>query len=386
MGIRYSNQEWIAKVNIIHNNFYNYDKTIFKAAKDKVIITCPLHGDFEQKANHHMSGHGCKLCSSMHVGDIKRKSSDAFIEEANKIHENYYNYSEINYLGVKVKIKIICPKHGDFWQTPDSHINGKSGCPLCWEDKRKEILRKENIVFIQEATILHDGLYDYSKVNYLGSKEKICIICKEHGEFWQTSGSHLSGSGCPKCGIIKTKLSRLTLKEVFVERANIVHNFKYDYTLVDYTNLHDKIKIKCLIHGEFLQTGSSHLQGVGCPICNYSKGELLIYDWLKENNIPFKTQFELITPEIARNSNVMLVDFFVKHKGKQYFIEYDGEQHFKYKRHFHKTEEGFEKEQRRDKVLNEFCELHKDKVTLIRFKYDQSREEVINLLKEYFNN
>ena len=80
------------------------------------------------------------------------------------------------------------------------------------------------------------------------------------------------------------------------------------------------------------------------------------------------------------------IDFFVKHNDKQYFIEYDGEQHFKYIPHFHKGGEiDFENEQRRDKVLNDFCELHKDKVTLIRFKYNQSNEEIINQLNKLMN-
>ena len=81
----------------------------------------------------------------------------------------------------------------------------------------------------------------------------------------------------------------------------------------------------------------------------------------------------------------MLVDFFVKHNNKQYFIEYDGIQHFEFVLNFHKTIEGLEKQQRRDKVLNDFCELHKDKVTLIRFKYTQSKEEVIEILKKFLN-
>lgn len=66
----------------------------------------------------------------------------------------------------------------------------------------------------------------------------------------------------------------------------------------------------------------------------------------------------------------MLIDFFIIHKKKQYFIEYDGIQHFEYNSYFYKSEEDFEKQKRRDKVLNDFCELHKDKVTLLRIKYD----------------
>lgn len=106
---------------------------------------------------------------------------------------------------------------------------------------------------------------------------------------------------------------------------------------------------------------------------------------MKSRNIPFKTQFELITSEIARNSNLIKIDFFVKYNNKQYFIEYDGSQHFEFAPYFHKGGiVDFEKQQRRDKVLNDFCELHKDIVTLIRFNYKQLNEEILKSMEGIF--
>lgn len=106
---------------------------------------------------------------------------------------------------------------------------------------------------------------------------------------------------------------------------------------------------------------------------------------MEDNNFKFKSEFELVTPEIARNTNLMKIDFFVVYKEKQYFIEYDGIQHFEYIPFFHNGGiVDFTKQQQRDKVLNEFCELYKDKVTLIRFNYKQSKEEIINILENYF--
>jgi hypothetical protein len=78
----------------------------------------------------------------------------------------------------------------------------------------------------------------------------------------------------------------------------------------------------------------------------------------------------------------MIIDFFVKHNNKQYFIEYDGKQHFEFLPFFHKEDEGFFKQQRRDKVLNDFCDLHSDKITLLRFKYDSMKEDIIKILNE----
>lgn len=82
----------------------------------------------------------------------------------------------------------------------------------------------------------------------------------------------------------------------------------------------------------------------------------------------------------------MLIDFFVKHQEKQYFIEYDGIQHFEYTPFFHNGGIiDFDKQVQRDKVLNEFCELHKEKVTLIRFDHTQEKEEILLVLEEVFN-
>lgn len=239
--------------------------------------------------------------------------------------------------------------------------------------------------WICEVSKIHNNKYDYSKVKYENNKAKVIIICPIHGEFEQVAKDHLKGSGCSICGRIKHEESRRLNTEEFIVKSKITHGDLYDYSKVEYINARTKVCIVCNKHGEFWQNPNNHTQGQGCPVCSSSKGELLIRKWLLENNIKFKEQFELITPEIARNSNVMIVDFFVKHNGKQYFIEYDGKQHYEYVPYFHRG--GiieFEKQQRRDKVLNEFCELHKDKVTLIRFKYNQKDETIINKLKQIF--
>lgn len=233
--------------------------------------------------------------------------------------------------------------------------------------------------FIEKAQNKFGNLFDYSKTVYVSSNDQVTIICNKHGEFKQRANNHLAGNGCVKCAKEKTTKTI----EKFIIDANKIHKNKYNYDKTIYENRYSKVIITCPVHGDFEQIPHDHLAGHGCGKCNYSKGELLIYNWLKENNIPFKSQFELITNEIARNSNLMIIDFFVKYKEQQYFIEYDGKQHYEYVPFFHQGGIiDFEKQQRRDKVLNEFCELHKDKITLIRFKYDENDEEIINKLNE----
>jgi hypothetical protein len=121
--------------------------------------------------------------------------------------------------------------------------------------------------FIVKAKAVHGDRYDYSKVEYAGNKTKVCIICKEHGEFQQSPQKHLAGQGCIKCHR-KSMAKRYSLgKEKFIERAEAVHNSFYDYSEVEYVNSHTYVKIVCPLHGPFMQIPSSHLKGHGCPKC-----------------------------------------------------------------------------------------------------------------------
>lgn len=121
----------------------------------------------------------------------------------------------------------------------------------------------KQIRFIEKSNEIHHFKYDYSKTNFINSSTKVCIICPEHGEFWQLPHSHLYGQGCPKC-----KGRTLSLNEI-INKANEIHNHKYDYSKVIFNKMHDKVTIICPIHGEFEQTLSKHIsKKQGCPKCS----------------------------------------------------------------------------------------------------------------------
>ena len=122
----------------------------------------------------------------------KKKTTERFIEEVKGIHGDKYDYSKVDYKGNHEKVCIICPIHGEFWQRPYAHLMGL-GCNLC----SKSTYDTES--FITKAKNLHGDKYDYSKVEYKGINENVCIICPKHGEFWQTPSNHLNGCGCQKC-------------------------------------------------------------------------------------------------------------------------------------------------------------------------------------------
>ena len=132
--------------------------------------------------------------------------------------------------------------------------------------------------FINISNKIHNNKYDYSLSVYSKYSDKIKIICPIHGEFEQQVGNHLQGKGCSKCKNDKLAFNRKDSFENFVNKANSVHNKLYDYEKVNYINQLTKIIIICPKHGEFEQTANAHLRGQGCPKCNNSKGEIMIYN------------------------------------------------------------------------------------------------------------
>ncbi len=204
---RKTTEEFIADARRVHGDKYNYSKVEYVTKRTKVIITCPIHGDFLQLPSNHLSGHGCPECGRLLVeqqNKLNATSTQDFVAKAKNIHGDKYNYSKVGYINAHTKVCIICPEHGEFWQQPNNHLTGK-GCPDCSMMKHKLERTKHISDFIKEATEVHQGKYDYSKVEYKNTHAKVCIICPEHGEFWQTPEHHLLGYGCSKCSHLQSK-------------------------------------------------------------------------------------------------------------------------------------------------------------------------------------
>jgi len=366
-----SKNNFIKGAKEIHGNKYNYSLVNYIGNRFKIKIICSKHGIFEQTPNSHLQGHGCFKC----YGSIKSTTKE-FIEKAKKIHENKYDYSKVEYINNKTKIKIICFIHGEFEQKPLNHLEG-NGCPKCGIKKSGEekILKTKNS-FIKKSQKIHNKKYDYSKVNYIGNKNKIKIICPEHGEFEQLPFSHLRGHGCPKCAniIISNKIKSNT--NDFIEKAKQVHNNKYNYCLIDYKNAITKVKIICPKHGEFQQEANSHLQGRGCPKCFLSTGEKIISKFLDENNIKYILQKKYNGCKFKRP---LLFDSFLP--DYNCCIEYDGIQHFKPIKRFG-GEIGFKRTEKNDKIKNDYCK--NNGIKLIRISYTM-KNKIEKILKKEFD-
>ena len=316
-------KDFISKARKIHGNKYDYSKVEYVNSQTKICIICPEHGEFWQVPSSHLQGIGCPKCGRSKASINRTSSNKKFINKARKIHGDKYDYSKINYVGVRIKICIICPEHGEFWQTPNSHLNGY-GCPKCgYKTVQKKMSYGLN-GFLNKARKIHGNKYDYSKVEYVNSQTKICIICPEHGEFWQVPSSHLQGIGCPKCSYVKLSNERTKNTDKWIEEVKKIHYNKYDYTLTEYTGYYNKVKIICPIHGIFEQKAYNHLQGKGCPKCKTSKMELEWIAYLNENEIKYIYQYR--PPYLKKGRSQLSIDFYLPEYNAA--IECQGEQHF----------------------------------------------------------
>ena len=279
------------------NDDYDYSEVEYINAKKPVILFNKLT-ETHHNVNPFTLLHRNSKCVIQNAID----KTDFFIKSSKLIHGDIYDYSITKYVPGK-KVKIGCAKHGVFEQAPSKHLNG-SGCNSCGNESIGKKLRTTVDEIIQKFKIIHGNKYDYSLVNYSNSKENISIICKIHGVFEQSPGSHLSGSGCPTCAG-----KNITLKDT-LEAFRETHGDKYDYQLVEYKNTTKPIKIICPEHGIFTQTPIAHKRGSGCPRCSnniqFTTEEVISqfkeihgskYDYSHVNYINSKTKLKIICPE-----------------------------------------------------------------------------------------
>lgn len=341
-----------------HKCGYDYSKANYTGIHNRVEILCPIHGSFFQEPNNHIVGRGCPMC-----GDISRRSKrplarGRFIEKAVSVHGNKYSYDNVAYKNNHTKVCIVCPIHGEFWQTPGNHIMGH-GCPICAG------FGKTTQDFIRAAKSVHGDRWSYGNTEYVNAKTVVCIICPKHGEFWQRPEVHLRGGGCPACGVeSRADVKRLTQNQ-FIERSIAIHG-GYDYSGVEYINALTKVCITCPEHGDFWQTPAAHLSGQGCPKCNRSRLEGTVESTLESMGVRYIPQYR------AQWLGLQSLDFYLpEHK---IGIECQGIQHYQPVGHFG-GEDGYQDCIKRDKLKAQRC---KDVgVGLVYIKYDQDPQIIL---------
>ena len=198
MGEKLNTESFIERAKEIHGYTYIYDKTVYKFTTQKVIITCKVHGDFEQEPRVHLKGRGCRFCGYIKTGKSLVMNTQIFKDRAKLVHGDRYDYSGVEYITARQKVKIICKDHGVFYQTPDGHLSGRN-CRRCAMDRIIDSQRMTLQDFISRSIEIFGDKYDYSLVEYKNRYSKISIVCPEHGIFQKRPCEHLLGQGCPAC-------------------------------------------------------------------------------------------------------------------------------------------------------------------------------------------
>ena len=353
-----------------HSSFYSYDNVEYKNSNTKVLITCPVHGDFSQTPHDHLSGSGCPKCKA----DKARLSLEEFISRASSCHSTHYDYSFVRIDNFDTLVKIICPVHGEFEQTPRVHLSG-SDCPKCVEDKKYRVYaedinkrlkntkvkminnsalnmaeesnflcskhgefkttirkalnsessgckecKKENASisfdeFIKRSKSVHNNKYRYIGENFYLNKS-IDVICPTHGEFKTYKHNHIKGNGCPKCSAINAGLNSRLTQEEFISRASSFNRLlKFEYGC--YTKNSEEVTFICDIHGEQKRRAQDILQGHGCRMCLTNRPEQEIL-----NEIRSVYQGEVIAHSRPKFMNGMELDFYIPEKNLA--IEFNG--------------------------------------------------------------
>lgn len=348
----YDLDKFLEKAKEIHGDIYGYSEVIYINSTTKVRIYCNKHKFyFEQEPASHLRGRGCPSCGGDRGTDYRRMSPEEIKERVTAVYGDVYDYSNVIWTTLDTKVTLICPEHGEFEKTPRDIIYAKSRCAKC--SGNHQYSTEE---YVEKATLVHDGVYDYSKVIYTKASDKITIICKEHGEFDQVAGGHLSLMfGCPECG----NVGRPTTEE-FIELSKKIHGDTFTYENVIYVNMRTKVDLTCVKHGSFLKNPGDHIYSKsGCSICSSSKGELCVGKYLKELNLEYITEYK-----IPRNN--YRYDFYLPKYNL--FIEFHGIQHYKFVEFFHRSKEEFNHQKLIDDFKKDLVKTFSGKLIVVHYK------------------
>ncbi len=216
----WSYTEFVKEANLVHNEVYSYTEIEIHSLNQNIEIICATHGKFTQLANTHLLGSGCKICGKNRQKQLIAMTPSQFIKRANVVHNNKYNYSQLNFRNVNERGTITCPIHGDFNQMLHSHLEGY-GCKECGVGLRTKSNTKTFDEYVQIANEKHDFKYKYEIVNsWKGvAKSNVKVTCDKHGAFITPAHEHTQSSGCYQCYIDRVTYTT----DQFIVKAKNIH-------------------------------------------------------------------------------------------------------------------------------------------------------------------
>ena len=299
--------------------------------------------------------------------ELQKDTKEDFIKKARKIYEDDYDYSKVNYINSKNPVEIICNKHNtSFLVSPNHFLSKRTICPKC----TGRIPFYNTQEFIDSAKRIYGDDYDYSKINYTNTRNKIEVTCKKHNKTFSVNArKFLLGSGCPICS------GRYDTDE-FIHKSREINGDKYDYSKVNYINSRTPVEIICKKHNKsFFPTPKNFINNkTGCPFCIESKGESILNMILRKYAYNFEKQKKF------QKIGQLRFDFYVDAPIKT-CIEYDGEQHYKpifwgsKSDNIESAQNRFEQVKKYDEIKNQYCKDHN--IQLIRVPYTKKTMEDI---------
>ena len=335
-SLRMGKDEFVRKARLVHGDKYDYSAVPenLKSTADYITIICPVHGPFSQVAAQHLLGHGCSKC--FFDADRKRhleKGERNFFKRAAELHNNKYDYSKVEYKDGLTKVCIICPIHGEFWQSPSRHLQSSPGCgcPKC----------------ARESTL---------SCNRLGEK------------VWRSR--------------VDERIADLKTRGFDIEFLGFILSENEEYVTQK-----TKIQLKCNIHNVIWESNLScfvHSDGVFCPECRklpiMSAGErtsyLEVLKYKPLNNVYSNTTLYIPDNRLTNISKTILPDIYVK-GDPEIIIEFDGPQHYEYEPYMQETQFDFIKQVRRDQFLETYCKENNIKLLRIPWKDENRIPEII---------
>lgn len=241
----------------------------YKDAHADMMIHCnTCHKNFYATPNNFQRNHSCPHCNNIYnkiMGDFISYAK----ERIKSVHGDRYEIDWSTFVDGSSKITAHCKDHGIFKISLSQLYNGQK-CAKCG----REQANKSSSISLKEAKQRKkekhgDTLEVLNWDEYKNTKSRLFIKCKKHNfVFDKTASDFFQGKGCPKCGRESAARKIRMNNNEFLEKANVVHNYKYTYPEKIKGSNKSSVKIICSKHGPFLQRINDHLNGAGCSSCS----------------------------------------------------------------------------------------------------------------------
>ena len=238
-------EEFVIKAKEIHGKKYDYSQSKYgNNSNDKINIKCYIHGLFNQTPTNQLRGSGCLKCGINKISEKQRMTKEDFIKKAQQIHGEKYDYSQCDYIGNNINVKIHCIQHNiTFYQMPSNHYRS-SGCKKCSphgysnaQIQWLNLISKLEKIHIQHAENSNEYTIPNTKFKADGYCEETNTIYEYHGDYWHGNPKKYNSN---KINIVSNKtfgeLYQYTLnKEILIREMgfNLITIWESDWIKIN---------------------------------------------------------------------------------------------------------------------------------------------------------